>query len=291
MIRDFFEKKPEQARIALFMSGSGSNVEKLLEWIERSPEKPSWTPAVIVTDAPMISRAREIAAKWSIPLAEIDIREFYRERGEGRISIATERGREIREEWTDELRRLVKPFSIDFGVLAGFVPLTNITSDFPCLNVHPGDLTVSENGRRVLVGLHTRPIETAILKGFSSLRSSVIIAQTYTGAGGEMDTGPILGVSEPVPIDLMGESLEILASAAESRPSKRPKGGFDDALERVSKHNQELLKTNGDWTVFPPVVADFAVGRFAENDEGTMLFLDDDGKWTPASTVEYSKDG
>ncbi|MCK5844800.1 MAG: hypothetical protein KAG97_08845, partial [Victivallales bacterium] len=224
------------------------------------------------------------------PLVKHDIRAFYRERGEERMSLATERGRKIRGEWTDTLRELLAPFRVDFGVLAGFVPLTNITSDFPCLNVHPGDLTVTENGKRILVGLHTIPIEIAILKGLFSLRSSVIIAQTYTGAGGEMDTGPILGVSEPVPIDLMGKTVAELAAIAKSRPEKRPKGGFDDALERVAKHNQEILKMKGDWTVFPPVVADFAAGRFGRDDENdTMLFLGDDGDWTAAKTVEYGK--
>jgi folate-dependent phosphoribosylglycinamide formyltransferase PurN len=270
------------------MSGSGSNVEKLLEWIERSTNESTWIPAVIVTDAPRTSRAEEIAEKWSIPLVKHDIRAFYKERGEERMSLATERGREIRGEWTEELRALLAPFNISFGVLAGFVPLTNITSDFPCLNVHPGDLTVTENGKRILVGLHTIPIEIAILRGFSSMRSSVIIAQTYTGAGGEMDTGPILGVSKPVSIDLMGKSLSELAKIAELRPKKRPKGGFADALAIIAKHNQERLKMKGDWTVFPPVVADFAAGRFAQGDEqDSMLFRQENGGWISAVTVEY----
>lgn len=292
MIHNFFKKSEEPARCALFMSGSGSNVERLLEWIERSPSELSWIPAVIATDAPRTSRAAEIADKWSIPLVKHDIRAFYKERGEERMSLATERGREIRGEWTDTLRESLAPFRVDFGVLAGFVPLTNITSDFPCLNVHPGDLTVTENGKRILVGLHTIPIETAILKRITSLRSSVIIAQTYTGAGGEMDTGPILGVSKPVAIDLMGNSVDELVAIAKSRPEKRPKGGFDDALEHVAKHNQEILKREGDWTVFPPVVEDFARGRFAEDeDNGSMLFKGDDGVWSAATTVEYGKNG
>ncbi|NOY74356.1 MAG: hypothetical protein GXP32_01005 [Kiritimatiellaeota bacterium] len=292
MIQNFLDGATGPAKAALFMSGSGSNVVRLLEWVARHPESCSWTPTVIATDAPLTSRADEISAKWSIPLVELDIRAFYRERGEERMSLATERGREIREEWTAELRESLEPFSVDFGVLAGFVPLTNITSDFPCLNVHPGDLTVTENRKRVLVGLHTVPIEAAILRGLPHMRTSVIIAQTYTGAGGEMDTGPILGVSAPVPIDLMGESLDELRAIAESRPAKRPKGGFDDILERIAGHNQENLKTKGDWTVLPPVVADFAAGRFAwDTKSNSMLFLADSGEWRSAKTVEYGEDG
>ena len=167
----------------------------------RENNSTNWSPAVIVTDTPQKSRAAEISQLNNIPLIEHDIRAFYKANCLNRISILTPEGQAVREKWTNKLREMLIPYNIDFGILAGFVPLTNITSDFPCLNIHPGDLTVEQNGKRLLVGLHTIPIELAIINGFSSLRSSVIIAQTYTGRGGEMDSGPILGISPEVPID------------------------------------------------------------------------------------------
>ena len=270
------------------MSGSGSNAEKILDFKKQHPEG-SWKPAVIVTDAPLKSRAREISAKYELPLVELDIREFYKERGEIRMSLMTERGREIREEWTNTLRGMLEPYAIDFGILAGFVPLTNITADFPCLNVHPGDLTVEKNGSRLLIGLHTIPIEIAILKGLTSLKSSVIIAQSYTGAGGEMDTGPILGISTPVSMDFQGFSLEELKAIAAQRPDSRPVGGYKDQLEDVAKHNQELLKVGGDWVVFAPVVEDFAAGKFSCDENGTLNYLQN-GEWLPVKTIEYGTD-
>lgn len=270
------------------MSGSGSNAEKILDFKKLHPGG-SWNPAVIVTDAPLKSRGREISANYELPLVELDIREFYKERGENRMSLMTERGREIREEWTSTLREMLKPYEIDFGILAGFVPLTNITADFPCLNVHPGDLTVEENGSRLLVGLHTIPIEIAMLKGLDSLRSSVIIAQSYTGSGGEMDTGPILGISTPVEIDFQGYSMEDLEAIAAKRPDSRPVGGYKDQLEDLAKHNQELLKVGGDWVVFAPVVEDFSGGKFACDDNGTLNYLEN-GEWTPIKTIEYGAD-
>ena len=270
------------------MSGSGSNAEKILEFKKSNPGG-SWSPAVIVTDAPLKSRAREIADNFKLPLIELDIRAFYKERGEARMSLMTERGREIREEWTNTLRDMLKPFAIDFGILAGFVPLTNITADFPCLNVHPGDLTVEENGSRLLVGLHTIPIEIAMLNGFTSLRSSVIIAQSYTGAGGEMDTGPILGISTSVEIDFQGYSLEKLKEIAAQRPDSRPVGGYKDQLEDLAKHNQELLKCGGDWVVFAPVVEDFAAGNFALDANDSLIYLEN-SEWTPIKTIEYGSD-
>ena len=271
------------------MSGSGSNAEKILEFKAEHPGG-AWNPAVIVTDAPLKSRAREIAEHQGLPLIELDIREFYKERGESRMSLMSERGREIREEWTDTLRNMLKPFDVDFGILAGFVPLTNITADFPCLNVHPGDLTVEkENGMRLLVGLHTIPIEIAMLNGFTSLRSSVIIAQSYTGAGGEMDTGPILGISTPVEIDFQEYSLDQLKEIAAQRPDSRPVGGYKDQLEDLAKHNQELLKQGGDWVVFAPVVEDFAAGKFACDENGGLNVLEN-GEWSPIKTIEYGTD-
>ncbi|OGV54660.1 MAG: hypothetical protein A2017_19265 [Lentisphaerae bacterium GWF2_44_16] len=269
------------------MSGSGSNAEKLLDFVRNNPDC-KWKPSVIITDAPEKSRARIIAANYSLPLIELDIVKFYKERGEARVTLMTENGRKIRGEWTEELRELLRPFSVDFGILAGFVPLSNITSDFPCLNIHPGDLTVEKNGRRLLVGLHTIPIETAILDGFSEMRSSVIIAQTYTGAGGEMDSGPILGISSPVKIDLHGKSLNELKAIAAARPAKRPPGGFKDILEDIAKANQEILKENGDWIVFPPAVDDFAAGNFGL-DEKSNLFYRENNEWKQVKTVVYGR--
>ena len=288
-MRKFIEAKGVMLNGALFVSGSGSNAEKVLAY-ELSGAERRWNPALLVTDAPGKSRAGEIASAFGLPLVALDIREFYRERGESRVSLATEKGREVREEWTCELRRLVQPYGIAFGILAGFVPLTNITGDFPCLNVHPGDLTVEADGRRILVGLHTVPVEKAILGGFSSMRSSVIIAQPYTGSGGEMDSGPILGVSGEVEIDLGGHELCELEAIASARPGARPPGGYKDLLEEIAAVNQTTLKEKGDWIVLPRVVRDFAGGRFALGD-GDILNYCTGGKWIGVKTVEYRASG
>src|SRR3989339_89744 len=97
MINKFLDDSHFPPGGALFMSGSGSNAEKILEFADKNPSR-TWNPAVIVTDAPLKSRAREISARFKLPLVELDIREFYRERGESRVSLMTERGRDIRAE-------------------------------------------------------------------------------------------------------------------------------------------------------------------------------------------------
>ena len=271
------------------MSGSGSNAIKLLEALN-GPDKNVWSVAALVTDRPLTSAARRIASDFGLldRLIELDIAQFYKDKGESRVSLATPRGREIREEWTNALRKALSPFAPDFGILAGFVPLSNITGDFPCLNVHPGDLTYEKNGRRRLVGLHTIPIELAIAEDLNTLRSSVILAQPYTGSGSEeMDSGPVLGISQEVPIDFQGLSRDELLAAMCRRPDKRPAGGFKDAMEKVASHNQDRLKERGDWTVFPPVVRAFAEGRFALDEKKKLLWLDGKSTAIPVKTVEF----
>ncbi len=278
----------ERAGAAIFLSGGGSNAERLLEKCRIAGPAAPFDPLVLVTDAPETSRAAELSRAYGVPLVGCDIREFYRRHGEPRVSLATPAGRQLRAEWTDELRRRLAPYPIDFGVLAGFVPLTNITADFPCLNVHPGDLTWLKDGRRHLVGLHTVPVERAILEGLPSLRSSVILALPYTENGSDMDNGPILGLSPEVPVDLAGFGVDELQRLAAARPERRPPGGFGDALEKLANANLDRLKESGDWVVFPPVVFDFAAGSFGLDAAG-LLHYRLGRRWQPVETVVYGR--
>ena len=277
------------SRFALFLSGSGTNAEQVLEHLRQLGDKAGCVPAAIVTDAPETSRARELGARYGLAVVEHDIRAYYLAHGETRVSIATPRGQELRQAWTDALRAKLADTAVDFGVFAGFVPLTNLTADFPCLNVHPGDLTYRKDDRRWLVGLHTVPIERAILAGLDYLRTSVIQALPYTGRGEDMDNGPILGISPEVDIDLQGTPVEELAAGLAQRPAKRPKGGFADRLEELAVLNQERLKVGGDWVVLPRVVVDFGQGRFGL-DEADRLHYRLGRNWHPIETVVYGPD-
>lgn len=279
-----------RAKTALFMSGGGSNAEKILDLAARM-SAPTFDVCCLVTDRPEDSRAEQLGEQFGVPVVANDIRAFHRRKGLSRLSLRTEEGREAREAWTEALRRQLAPYAPDFGVLAGFIPLTNLVGDFPCLNVHPGDLTVTDGeGRRVLVGLHTRPVERAICRGLDHLRSSVILAEPYSGGGDDMDSGPILGLSPAVPLDLQEHTPEELANCLANRSEKRPKGGFDDPLEQVAKDNLQRLKEQGDWTVLPRVVADFAAGRFARDDASGGLFFRSSRDWLPIETVVYEPD-
>ena len=146
------ETLPFPRKAALFLSGQGSNAEAVLNDLAKAPA--GYTVSVLVTDAPERSRARELAARFQIPLIEHDLKKFYQDHGAATTSLATAEGRRLRELWTDGLRRKLAEYQVDFGILAGFMTLCNIAEDLPCLNVHPGDLTVTDaSGRRILAGL------------------------------------------------------------------------------------------------------------------------------------------
>jgi hypothetical protein len=56
----FLDEKTSGQNAVIFMSGSGTNAEKVLEYVS-SQDRKAWIPSVIVTDTPQKSRASEIA--------------------------------------------------------------------------------------------------------------------------------------------------------------------------------------------------------------------------------------
>ena len=286
MSKFFIKKTEKKPRAAIFLSGNGSDTEKILSDFAEHQEQRHWIPAVLVTDRPKTSRAAEIAGKYGLPLVEHGIAAFYRSHGSDKVTVATPEGRRIRELWTAALLERLRPFDLDFAVLAGFITLTNIAAVLPCLNVHPGDLTYEKDGRRLLTGLHTVPIELAILEGLDHLRCSVILVRPFSGKADEVDSGHILGISEKMPVDLQGHSMEELRTVFRSRTHAHCHGANHDILSELANYNQERLKSAGDHIIYPRVIEDFAAGIFSESDSGALLWRDQ-----PVKTVEYHADG
>lgn len=283
--RFFTPAAGKKAAVALFLSGTGSNARVLLEYVKNNDA--AFAVNVLVTDAPETSAAAALSAKYDVPLVACDIHKFYADHGEESIKLDTPRRRELRDKWSDKLWSSLQDFKVDFGIFAGFVPLSNIVSRILCLNVHPGDLTVEIDGRRIFAGLHVLPVEKAVLMGNDALRSSVILAQGYCGSGEkEMDTGYVLGISQKVPVDLQGYSLEELKKIK----SERIAPPCDDALRRVALANIETLKVDGDHLVLPEVTNLFAAGRYGTDEQGRLCFLENGGAWKTVSTVEIFKD-
>ncbi len=286
-MRPLFRTAGATPTAAIFMSGAGSNARHILEQLAAA-EVPPFRISFIFTDAPRQSQAAALAKEFRLPARSLDIRRFYADRGEPVITLNTPERRRLRDEWTDEVRGIAAADRPDFIIMAGFVPLCNIAADYPCLNVHPGDLTAERDGRRIFAGLHFKPVERAIIER-GRLRSSVILVQPFSGdAAGDADAGPILGVSPEIPADLCGYTPEELRAAeTRRRPGVRP----DDILRQTARVNAERLKKAGDHAVFFPAILDFAAGRFGTDDRGGLLFTGDNGKIEKILTVEYSADG
>ncbi|MBE6358769.1 MAG: DUF2062 domain-containing protein [Lentisphaerae bacterium] len=281
-IRSFFIRHDGCcARVAVCLSGTGSNADVLLA--SAGSAGTSFKAVVLFTDAPESSRAVELGRKYNIPVESLDIRKFYAGHGEDDIRLNSDRRRQLRDQWSEKVWEILQKYRCDFAVFAGFMPLTNLAEKLPCLNVHPGDLTVEKDGQRIYAGLHYKPVERAILNGEKYLRSSVILVQSFAGKK-DVDAGPILGISAPVAVELLGHLPEELAEAEKSRCG----APVNDILRECAKASVDKLKTAGDHVVLPKVVELFAQGRFGENSSGELCFCKSDGSWESVKTVEFS---
>jgi len=269
-----------KARGAILLSGSGSNAEVLLKRLRAAGG--SYEVPLLFTDRPGRSRAGEIAAVFGLPLLSLDIFEFYAKAGENAIALTTPRRRELREAWSKEISAMFRREGIDFLLLAGFIPLSNVTRDFPALNIHPGDLTVEKDGVRIYAGLHRQPVERAILYGDGTLRSSVILTQEYEGNGkAQLDGGPVLAISSAMAIDYGSHSVEELREVLARREK-----GISDILSELAARNVERLKKVGDHVIFGEAAEAFIQGRYGLDEDQVLHF---DGR--PCRTVEFDAAG
>jgi folate-dependent phosphoribosylglycinamide formyltransferase PurN len=251
------EKKGRAMRIAAFMSGSGTNVIRLIERerkLEKEPEGSPFMVCFIFSDrSDGKSAGEQIAREGGIPYFSYDIRRFHELRGLKRTTVTPE-GMAARGEFDSVASRLIKAFDIDIIVLAGYMSYLTLNR---CINVHPGDLSIlTPDGKRRYVGDHA--VADAIASGETFLRSSTI----WTDEG--VDTGPLLMVSDPLPVELPSPLPELLED----------KLGF----QKVIDEHQKKLKEIGDWKILPLTVEMIARGRFSLDERGSVYV---DGKPTP----------
>ncbi|MBW1937101.1 MAG: formyl transferase [Deltaproteobacteria bacterium] len=239
-------------RVAAFMSGTGTNILKLieLEKILRAREgTPPFEVVFIFSDrSDGTCRGERIAFEKGIPYFSYDIRSFYRLRGLKR-SLATPEGVSARKEFDAIPLKLVRAFQVDVIALGGYMSVTTLER---CVNVHPADLSILDSkGRRKYVGDHA--VLDAIEAGEEVLRSSTL----WTDQG--VDTGPLLMVSRPVPVELP-EPLDLLRQNREK-------------FVQVAEEHQQRLKEIGDWKIFPRTIEMIARGRFWI-DENRRVYVD-----------------
>ena len=246
------KKMRRPMRVAAFMSGSGTNIIKLIEREKNLREAGDSSPFQVIfifSDRSDGScQGERIACQSGIPYFSYDIRTFHRLRNlKRRVDIPE--GLAARREFDSLSKRLTEAFEIDVIALGGY--MSYITLD-RCVNVHPADLSIlAPEGKRRYVGDHA--VLDAISSGETLLRSSTL----WTDQG--VDTGPLLMVSAPLKVELP-ESLESLL-----KDRKR--------FLRLVQEHQERLKEVGDWKIFPRTIEMIAQGRFAL-DEMNRVYVD-----------------
>lgn len=236
-------------RVAAFMSGSGTNIIKLIEHEKILKDKEGAAPFEVIfifsDRSDGMCSGEKIALKNALPYFSYDIRAFHRQRALKRSCLSPE-GLEARRQYDSLAKKLISSFEIDVIALGGYMSYTTLKR---CVNVHPADLSiVSPEGKRKYVG--DNAVFDAILAGEKALRASTL----WTDEG--VDTGPLLMVSDPLDVELP-VSLEILC-----KDRKRFTGLVDE--------HQARLKEIGDWKILPKTIEMIARGRFAIDEDGRV---------------------
>jgi folate-dependent phosphoribosylglycinamide formyltransferase PurN len=239
-------------RVAAFMSGSGTNLEKILErqeQLSRERGRPPFEVVVIFTDNEK-SRAAEIAAAHDLPAVVRDIGAFYARHGRPKSDLSLRPG-------FDALTvEALKPFGARFAAYAGYMSVASpvLVRAFFGINVHPADLSVEVGGRRKWVGGHA--VRDAIAAREKTIASSTHVIEDA------VDGGRILMISKPVPVEI--------PAGADLRDKA--------LLAKAEQANQSRLKEHGDWVIFPLTLEYLGDGRFSTDHSGTIHF---DGRPIP----------
>jgi folate-dependent phosphoribosylglycinamide formyltransferase PurN len=243
------KKAGRPMRVAAFMSGSGTNIMKLLEHEKRLEAEDGISPFEVIfifsDRSDGTCSGEKIALDSGLPYFSYDIRSFHQLRSLKR-SVRTPEGLAARRQYDRVAKKLVEAFEIDVIALGGYMSYTTLNR---CVNVHPADLSIClADGRRKYVG--DNAVYDAILAGESNIRASTL----WTDEG--VDTGPLLIVSDPLHIKLP-EKLELLIKDNQK------------FLKVIDKY-QERLKEVGDWKIFPLTVEMIARGRFALDEDNRV---------------------
>lgn len=246
------DKSKRPMRVAAFMSGSGTNIMKLIEHEKKLNVQEGVSPYNVVfifsDRSDGLCAGEKIALNNSLPYFSYDIRSFHRLRSLKK-TISTPEGLAARKEYDRIAGRLVDAFDIDVIALGGYMSYITLNR---CVNVHPADLSIlTSSGRRKYIG--DKAVFDAICAGEITLRASTLWTDE------DVDSGPLLMVSKPVSVNLP-EPLERLIKEKEK-------------LIAVAGENQNRLKEVGDWVIFPRTIEMIASGRFAL-DEYNNVYCD-----------------
>ena len=245
-LRKLYDPNDGQMRMVGLMSGSGSNLRKILEFERQLTEERGTSPfkMVAIFSNRKQSNAVNIAVDYDLPAIVRGIGKFYKVRGKPLTDLAT------REEFDWETVCALEPYEATVAVFGGYMSIaTKVLRDsFLGVNVHPADLSIlDEAGQRKYTG--DNAVRDALLAGEPCLRSSTHIIEE------EVDGGQLLMVSRPLEVDYISALLE-----------------EEKLIQQTTDDYQEELKKVGDWDIFPKTLLYLAEGRYAINEDGLLHF-------------------
>ena len=238
MLTPLYDPKKGRMKIAALVSGSGVSLLGILEQ-EKQMQKLGTAPYEVVaifTENPA-SKAAELGRQYNVPVLANDIKKFYAKRG-AKVSDL-----KVREEFDRETVALLAEVRPDVLAYAGYVWITTkpLVDAFMGINFHPADLSIEEGGVKKYAGAHG--VRDALLAGESQIAATLHIVTT------EVDSGPILLISDPIKVE-------------------RKEG---DDLEEVSRYYLKLLNKEKA-PLFARAAKDLAGGRFKRDERGLLYY-------------------
>ena len=226
-------------RVIGYASGSGDTLWRALELQRSVADQPGGCPYEIVavfTNNPK-AKCLDKAKEYGLPGILLDMKAFYAERNKPINDM------EVRAEYDQKALELLAPFNADVILLAGYVWATTdaLLDTYTLINVHPADLSIVKDGHRTYAGADG--VGAAIRDKVPYLRSSSHLANK------ELDAGPLLVLSEKVPVDYK----------------------LYDNEEDLIRHYLKLVNDQGR-RVGARTLLEVALGSFAADGEGRIYF-------------------
>ena len=238
MIKPIYQPNRSKMRVAGLVSGSGKSLVNIIEQQMKMEPKVNAPYEVIgiFTDNPD-SKAAQIGDEFNLPVITNDIQGFYAARGK-KIT-----DRKTREEYDQETVEFLRPLEPDMLAYAGYVWATTapLVDSFLGVNIHPADLSIEKDGKRVYAGAHG--VRDALMSGEAELRCTSHLVTK------EIDSGPILLISKPVKVEKRNAMT----------------------LDESSKYYLKLLNEQTR-KLFPRVIKDLAEGTFKRDENGLLYY-------------------
>ena len=186
ILQKLYNPRSEPMRVAGFMSGSGSNIRKL---VATGKETNLYSIVVLFSDR-ADSKAPAIGKDFDIPVITRDIRGFYSERKQPL------RNMDVRRDFDFQTARSIETYGIDVIAYGGYMSKVSpwLCEQHLGVNVHPADLSIlGADGKPVYVG--DKAVKAALDAGEKYLRSTTHIVEK------DVDLGRILMRSAPMEVE------------------------------------------------------------------------------------------